>query len=162
MDASIYRLKYRDILTLCIIALLAFGVIMVQSASMRVTSQTRWQWTAAGMAQLKLAIVALIVYFIVGRFDYARLSRGPLKKNPILWLVAAAALLCLMVLVPGVGRQVNGARRWISLGFTQLQPSELGKWGAVFFLAWCLAFRPVRIERFFGGFLLMLLPVGAI
>jgi cell division protein FtsW len=161
MDASIYRLKYRDILTLCVIALLAFGVVMVQSASMRVTGNVRWQWTAAGLQQLKMAIAALAVYFIVSRFDYAWLSRGRTwMTNPSLWLVAVAAVLCLMVLVPGLGKEINGARRW--LRFAPLQPSELGKWSVVFCLAWCLAFRPLPIERFLRGFLPMLLPVGVI
>jgi cell division protein FtsW len=160
MDASIYRMKYRDILTLCVIALLALGVVMVQSASMRVTGNIHWQWTGAGMAQLKLAIVAFLVYFFVGRFDYARLGRSPFYKNPTLWLAIAAAILCLMVLVPGLGKEINGARRW--LRFAPLQPSELGKWSVVFYLCYCMAFRPFDVDRFFRGFLPMLVPIGVI
>jgi cell division protein FtsW (lipid II flippase) len=72
MDASIYRMKYRDVLTLCVIALLCLGVIMVQSASMRVTDNIRWKWTAAGMAQLRLSIIALATYFIIGRIETRR------------------------------------------------------------------------------------------
>ena len=37
-------------------------------------------------------------------------------------------------IVPGIGKDVNGARRWINLGPIQLQPSELAKWAAVLFL----------------------------
>lgn len=153
-------MKYRDVLTLCVIALLCLGVIMVQSASMRVTDNIRWKWTAAGMAQLRLSIIALATYFIIGRIDYARLGRSQLWKNPTLWLSGVAALLCLMVLVPGLGKQINGARRWLS--FAPLQPSELGKWSVVLFLAYCLAYRPFDLNRFFGGFLPMLVPIGAI
>src|SRR2546430_17477360 len=75
MDATIYRLKYRDILTLCVIALLCLGIVMVQSASMRVTGQARWQWTPTGIQQIKMALIALITYGVVGRIDYARLGR---------------------------------------------------------------------------------------
>ena len=46
-----------------------------------------------------------------------------------------AFALCVIVLVPHVGMEVNGARRWLPLGFTQLQPSELAKWAVVLFLA---------------------------
>src|SRR6185437_12156110 len=99
MDASIYRMKYRDILTLCVIALLALGVIMVQSASMRVTNNLDWHWTRAGKQQLWLSLVALGVYFAVGRVDYRILARGSFWKNPGLWLAVLAAVLCAMVLV---------------------------------------------------------------
>ena len=160
MDASIYRMKYRDILTLCVIALLALGVIMVQSASMRVSDNLDWHWTRAGKQQFWLSLVALGVYFITGRFDYRILSRGSIWKNPTLWMAILAAILCAMVLVPGLGKEINGARRW--LRFAPLQPSELGKWGAVFFLCYALTYRPLDVDQFFRGFLPMLVPVAMI
>src|SRR5947209_681392 len=74
MNASIYRLKYRDILTLCVMALLCLGVLMVQSASMRLPARPegqaigatpmRWQWTTAGVQQVKFAVAALCAYFL--------------------------------------------------------------------------------------------------
>ncbi|MHC4588428.1 MAG: FtsW/RodA/SpoVE family cell cycle protein, partial [Planctomycetota bacterium] len=44
-------------------------------------------------------------------------------------------ILLLAVYVPGIGREVNGARRWIDLGFTTFQPSEFAKWGMLVVLA---------------------------
>src|SRR5580700_4330385 len=129
MEASIYRLKYRDILTLCVISLLALGVLMVQSASMRVTGQLHWQWTAAGVQHIKFAIAALCTYFVVGKFDYAWLGRGKPSRNATLWFFLISAVLCLMVLVPGMGKEINGAKRWLK--FPPIQPSELGKWSVV-------------------------------
>jgi cell division protein FtsW len=67
--------------------------------------------------------------------------------------------MCLLVLVPHIGLEVNGARRWLPLGFVQVQPSELGKWAVVLFLAWWLTYRPVDLNRF-PNFLLTLVPVG--
>ncbi len=161
MDASIYRLKYRDILTLCVIALLCLGVLMVQSASMRVTGRQGWQWTAVGVQHLKLAVAALCTYFIVSRIDYARLARGrSLWGNATLWIIVVSAILCLLVLVPGFGKEINGAKRW--LRFPPIQPSELGKWSVVLFLSYALAHRRFNLDRFFGGFLPMLIPIGAI
>ncbi len=160
MDASIYRIKYRDVLTLCVISLLALGVVMVQSASMRVTGNIRWQWTGAGMSQLKLAVVAFFTYFFVGKFDYAQLGRRTFWKNPTVILILVAAVLCAMVLVPGMGKEINGARRW--LRFAPLQPSELGKWSVIFFLCYALTFRPFDVDRFVRGFLPMLAPVGIV
>jgi cell division protein FtsW len=48
-------------------------------------------------------------------------------------------MLCLAVLIPGVGVEVNGARRWLGLGPVRVQPSEFAKWGVVLFLAWRLS-----------------------
>ena len=160
MDASIYRMKYRDILTLCVIGLLSLGVIMVQSASMRVTNHLDWQWTKAGKQQLFMALVALGAYFAAGQIDYRRLGQLTLWKNPTVWLTILSAILCMMVLVPGLGKEINGARRW--LRFAPLQPSELGKWSVIFFLAYALTFRPFDVDRFFAGFLPMLVPVGVV
>lgn len=161
MDASIYRLKYRDLLTLCVVSLLCLGILMVQSASMRVSGKIGWQWTPAGMQQLKLAVAALCTYFIVGRIDYAWLSRGrTLLRSPALWFVAISGVLCLMVLVPGLGKEINGAKRWLK--FPPIQPSELGKWSVVIFLAYAMSYRRFPLDRFFKGFLPMLVPVGCV
>lgn len=209
MEDSIYRLRHADVLTLCVIGLLALGVVMVQSASMNATGAldqqiqdlraqrsaalahnsdkskvaqiqkdyearvadatnkfdqrpTHWYWTPTGVKQLGFAIAALITFLLVGYFDYSKLARGAVWRNPIVWLVVVAAVSCAAVLVPGIGREMNGARRWISLGFTQFQPSEVGKWSLVIFLAYFISQRKVKLENFLTGFLPTLVPVGII
>jgi cell division protein FtsW len=57
---------------------------------------------------------------------------------------------------------MNGARRWISLGVTQFQPSEVGKWALVVFLAYFISQRKVRLEEFWRGFVPTLIPVALI
>src|SRR3954467_5324302 len=171
MEDSIYRLRHADILTLCVMGLLALGVVMVQSASMNATGAlevrlqelkaaraaglakttdpaavaeikkdyeakaaeataqfdarpTHWYWTPTGIKQFGFALAAMLTFLAVGHFDYSRLARGPVWRSPIVWLVSVAAGSCAAVLVPGIWREMNGARRWISLGATQFQPSE--------------------------------------
>ncbi|MFY8103138.1 MAG: FtsW/RodA/SpoVE family cell cycle protein, partial [Ramlibacter sp.] len=51
------------------------------------------------------------------------------------WLFVAALILLVVVLIPGIGSMVNGARRWISLGFMSFQPSELAKFAVVLYAA---------------------------
>jgi cell division protein FtsW len=165
MDVSIYRLRTSDILTLCVLALLAFGIIMVQSASGTLAGapqQSGWQWSIVGLKQLKFAFAAFATFLAVGHLDYARLARRStsLLRSPITWAVLVAAGSCLLVLVPGIGMTVNGARRWIKLGPIQIQPSELAKWAAVLFLAFWLAARPVNFDRFFTGFIPTCIPVA--
>src|SRR5689334_2291152 len=172
MEDSIYRLRHGDILTLCVMGLLALGVVMVQSASMNATGAleiklqelkaqrlaatakltdkarvaainkefeakatdittrfqerpTHWYWTPTGIKQLGFAFAAMLTFLGVGYFDYSRLARGAVWRNPVVWMVIVAAASCAAVLVPGIGREMNGARRWISIGMTQFQPSEV-------------------------------------
>jgi len=166
MESSIYRLRTQDILILCVLALLGMGIVMVQSASTSLGTVTDghggWQWSIVGMKQLKFAVAAFATFLIVGWFDYSRLANRSSSwvKSPILWAVVIAAVSCLLVLVPGIGMSVNGARRWIKLGPIQVQPSELAKWAAVLFLAYWLAVHSVNLDRFFRGFLPTIVPVG--
>ncbi len=162
MEPSIYRLRLCDILTICVLSLLALGVVMVQSASMSVSGEAHWHWTDRGARHLLYSGIAAATFFLVGHIDYALLARGRRWKSPVLWTLGISLFTCLIVLVPHVGREVNGARRWLPLGFTQVQPSELGKWGTLFFLAWTLAYRSERLEKFVKGFLPTLAPVAAV
>jgi cell division protein FtsW len=164
MDVSIYRLRHRDILTMCVLALLSFGVIMVQSAAMRVTGEVGWYWSELGGRQVWYAVFAIAAFFIVDRIDYALLIRPKtsIYKQPIVWMLAVAALACIIVLIPGVGIEKNGARRWLPLGPVQVQASEMAKWALVLFMAWWLTEQPVDLERFARGYLPTLAPIAAI
>jgi cell division protein FtsW len=161
MDLSIYRLRTRDILSLCVVALLMLGILMVQSASENVLAGP--QWTGKGFKQAQFALAALITFFAVGAVDYAWLYRRPRKwvRSPILWLLIIGGLMNLVVLVPHIGSAVNGARRWIKLGPIQLEPSELAKWAVVLYLAYGLTHRPLNFDKFFTGFLPAMIPVAA-
>lgn len=162
-DSTIYKLRTEHVLIVCVLGLLFLGVIMVQSASMTVTGDITWQWTDRGTKHLLFAGVALITFFVVGHVDYAGLAR-PVEthKSIIFWLLIVAVLTCLAVLIPHVGIEVNGARRWLPLGPVRVQPSELAKWASVLFLAWWLNARPVDLSRFFRGFLLTLVPIAVL
>ena len=162
MDPSIYRLRQRDVLSFCVLALLCLGLIMVQSASMNVSGQLGWRWNPLGLKQFGFCFVGIGAFFIVGHRNYAWLVKTrSLLLHPVVWLVAITVLLNMAVLVPHVGITRNGARRWLPLGFTQLQPSELAKWAIVIFLAWWLTRAENKIEKFWTGFVPTLIPIGA-
>ncbi|MCA0143575.1 putative lipid II flippase FtsW [Blastococcus sp. LR1] len=109
--------------------LLLIGLVMVFSASAieaALDDQPAW---APGVKQLVLACVG-VGAMVVGM----RLPVGLIRRHAPKALVVVFALL-LLVLIPGIGIQRNGARQWIPLGFTDFQPSEMGKlvfalWGA--------------------------------
>jgi cell division protein FtsW len=161
LQPSIYRLRLQDILTFCVLGLLCLGIVMVQSAAMNITEQTSWHWTDRGSKHLLFAAVALFTFFGVGQLNFENLAA---RKNQIAYAGLAVALLtCILVLVPHVGTSVKGARRWLPLGFTQVQPSELAKWAVVIFLAASLSNCKATIDnRKLLPLLLILLPIATL
>src|SRR5690349_10605924 len=126
MESSIYRLRLRDILAVCVLALLALGVIMVQSASTSVMADPKVQWSPLGLKHLMFVALSIPTFFIVGRINYSWLGkpRQSVFFSPIFWSYVIAAGACALVLVPHVGSRVNGAQRWLKLGPIQVQSSE--------------------------------------
>ena len=164
MEVSIYHLRTRDVLTLCVLSLLLLGIVMVQSASAGAAMRTDWQWSASGVKDAIFAGVGLATFFLVGMLNYAWLGRIRSSgwKNPVLWILIATALANVLVLIPHIGMSVNGARRWLRLGPVQIQPSELAKWAVVIYLAFWLSRRPLNLDHFFRGFLPTLIPIAAL
>ena len=161
MDDSIYRLRDRDVLTLCVVALLALGVVMVQSAATNLTDLAPWRLSDRGARHALYAVLALLTFATVSRLDYRRLAGGEAWWSaPAVWGGVLAAGLCAATLVPGVGETVNGARRWIVVGPVRLQPSECAKWAAIPLLAWRLS-RP-GVEKFWTGFVPTVAAIGAL
>src|SRR5262249_54273374 len=114
------------------ILLLAFGTVMVYSASIAMSESARF---TGGHAN----------YFLVRHVMFVALSlvagmlvfQVPLRvwQQAAPWLFVAGVAALVLVLVPFIGREVNGARRWLALGFFNLQPSEYVKLGAVLYAA---------------------------
>jgi len=139
--------------TLC---LLAFGAVMVYSASSA-------RNLLAGQGNGTTYLVRYVVFGAVGLVAMQVLARRGLaalqRLTPVL-LFASFALL-LLVLVPGLGVQVNGARRWLGAASLQFQPSELMKVALVLYGAQFLATHPRRILTFRGMLSPMLVVTGA-
>lgn len=123
-----------------------------------------WQWNDRGTRHAMYVAGAILIFIVVARLDIRRFAPvGPsLWGNLSLWGVILAAGLCAATLVPGIGHEVNGARRWIKLGPIQLQPSEIAKWAVVLHLAWWLTAKPQLAKKFFTGVLPLMIPVAAL
>ena len=112
--------------------LLVIGMVMVYSASMataeagRSTGNQSTYFLVRHGVFLIIALVAAGIAFQIPLTTWQRWSP---------WLFVGGFVLLALVLVPGVGREVNGARRWLSLGIINLQPSELMKLFAVLYAA---------------------------
>ncbi len=139
-----------DVLLTAIMCLLAFGAVMVYSAS---SANTVIQGGGDGTDFL----VKYVMYGAVGLCLMSLVARRPLGQvlnftGPLLGI----ALLCLvLVKVPSIGVEVNGATRWLGAGPLTFQPSELAKLALILYAARFLAERP-RGFRTLGE----LLPLG--
>jgi cell division protein FtsW len=132
-------LEHRILLT-ATLCLLAFGAVMVYSAS---SASTLLQGQGNGSGYL----IRFVIYGALGLMLMQWLARDGVAKVQKITppLLAISFLLVLAVHIPHVGVRVNGARRWLGAGPLQFQPSELMKLALVLYGATLLAKRPQRV-----------------
>ena len=136
------------------LALLGLGFVMVSSASSEVA--------AAQSGTPLYYMIRHLVYLVIGLVAGGVTLLVPIatwQKHGGKLLLAAFALLVL-VLVPGIGREVNGARRWIGFGIANIQPSELAKLFTVIYLAGYLVRRQADVQRKWKGLFMPLIVLG--
>jgi len=128
--------------TLC---LLAFGAVMVYSASSPIGVLSPGGGSGAGefIRYLMFGAIGLAAMHVLERRGLALLNRRLVNM-----LLLASFCLLVLVMVPGFGVQVNGARRWFAAGPIQFQPSELMKLALVLYVARYLADHPKRMRGF--------------
>ena len=122
------------LLVLVTLGLVAFGLVMVYSATSAPAALARTDPMSYLKKQGAYALIGVALMMAAARFDYRRLR----LFAPT--LVLSALFLCLAVLV--IGTRVNGARRWIEVGPATFQPSELAKLALAVWAAAYLSRRP--------------------
>jgi len=136
------------------ILLVAFGVVMVYSASSysaQVKYGSKFYFVYKQLVGAILGVVAMVAMSFV---DYHVLKK---LRYPIL---AVSIILLLLVFVPGVGVESYGAKRWINLPFFTMQASEVAKFGFIIFASAYMADNYKKMTKFTG--ILPVLAVGAI
>lgn len=132
--------------------LLALGLIMVYSASLAIAEAARYTGHNGEYYLIRQAIF-IGMGVVAGLAAFQVPMRVWQQAAPYLFL--AGLLLLVVVLIPGIGREVNGSRRWIPLGFANLQPSELMKFLAVLYAADYTTRKAAFMHDFRKGFLPM-------
>ena len=137
--------------TLC---LLAFGAVMVYSASSA-------ESLLNGSNDPSMYLKRYVIFGIVGLFVMHAASKHGLRviKAITPLLLGASFFLTIAVMLPGVGVEVNGATRWLGAGPIQFQPSELLKLALVLYAAQLLAARPKSVRTIGGLFKPLLIVV---
>jgi cell division protein FtsW len=122
-----------DVKLLWVVALLvAVGLLMVYSSSIASASESRFTRLSPTYFLFRQCLFVLIGS-VLALFVFDTSMRTWERLAP--YVFGIALLLILLVLIPGIGRKVNGASRWIPLGPFSLQPSELMKFAMVIFAA---------------------------
>ncbi|MBI5871349.1 MAG: putative lipid II flippase FtsW [Actinobacteria bacterium] len=139
-------------LAIVAMGMLALGVVMVFSASLARAYFENQDGYYYLKRELFFAAWGVVAMFLMARYDFTRLR----KLAPV--LMAIAMVLLFVVLIPGVGISVNGARRWLGAGQATFQPAEFAKLAVILFAAAVMSSRP----RLLVSLKDMALPVLAI
>ncbi|PZC49964.1 MAG: cell division protein FtsW [Chloroflexi bacterium] len=138
-----------------VLTLTLLGLVFVFSSSFAVGQQLFDDPRHFALRQLQGAAMGSLAFLFFARIDYRRLR----AFSPLIMIVAVLALMA--VLVPGIGLEQNGARRWIQVGSAPpLQPSEFAKLAVVIYVAAWLASRGDAIQHVSLGLIPFSLIVG--
>ena len=147
-------------LLFAIALLCAFGLVMLFSASYyyaQNTAATRYDGFFYLKSQAMYLAVGLVAMYVVSRVDYHFFD-----KIRVFALVGTLALM-LLVLIPGLGVDRNGAQRWLKIPGTSFtfQPSELAKFALIVYMAGFMSRRPQAMKNLTKGVFPMLFIMGA-
>src|SRR3954468_12586182 len=149
------KLKSDRVLFIATILLVGLSVVMVYSASAVVMMEKFQRPYLFLTKQAMWAAMGVVVLGVVMRFDYHH------YKQPVLiWICLGCAALALVAVL--FSPPVNHARRWFAVGGLGIQPSELAKLAAIFFIADTLNRRMHRINEFNYALLPIAVVVGGI
>lgn len=150
---------FDQVLVCLVVALLALGLVMVYSASVALPDNpkfARYQPTHFLSRHVLSIVIATLAALVVVQIPVAVWERfAP-------WLFAFSLLLMVLVLIPAVGKGVNGARRWIPIGVMNFQPSELAKLAMALYAAGYMVRKMEVKEDFLQAVLPMAVSVAVV
>lgn len=155
-SVAVFRGGVDQTLILLWLALVSIGLVMIASASVAFAADAHGDaWFFVKRHSVYIAMAAVLALGVLA---------VPVKhwQQYAGWLMLATLVLMVLVLIPGIGREVNGARRWLNLGLISIQVSEVAKIASVFFFASFFARRHTELYTGWQGFIKPILVLGAI
>lgn len=140
-------------LLLSALALLGLGLVMVASSSISIAERQLSEPLYYFWRQFSYSMVGIVTAIIIFKIPLDFLQ----KTGPV--LIVISMFLLLMVLIPGIGKEVNGSMRWLNLGIISLQVSEFVKLSTVIYFAGYLVRHNEEVRTNLSGFLR---PLGLI
>lgn len=160
LTSTQHRFAEFDRTLVCVvIALLMWGLVMVYSTTIAMPDNpkfARYAHTHFLLRHSVSLIVAVVLALLAFQVPVAVWERvAP-------WIFVASLLLLMLVLVPFIGKGVNGARRWIAFGVMNFQPSELAKFAVLLYAADYMVRKMNVKEKFFRAVLPMAVAVAVV
>jgi len=146
-------MEYDQLLVWAVLSLMLIGLVMVYSASITLADGPKYANYSSNFFLIR-HLISLAIATGVGVWVFKIPSKVWDRYSPVIF--GFTVVLLVLVLIPGVGKGVNGARRWIPLGIMNFQPSELMKFAAVIFAASYTVQRQEYLHSFSKG----MLPMG--
>lgn len=146
-------MDYDQLLVWAVLSLALIGLVMVYSASITLADGPKYANYSSNFFLIR-HLISLAIAIVVGIWVFKIPTTVWDRYSPVIF--GFAVLLLIAVLIPGIGKGVNGAKRWIPLGITNFQPSELMKFAAVIFAASYTVQRQEYLHSFVKG----MLPIG--
>lgn len=150
-------MAYDQPLVWVVLLLMLFGMVMVYSASISLPDSPKYAHYDHAHFLIRQAMFITLSIFISLLIFRVRMETWQ-KLAP--YLFVATLILLLLVLIPGVGKGVNGARRWLSFRVFNLQPSELMKLFVVLYAADYTVRKQQYMHKLTKGFLPMTMAIG--
>jgi cell division protein FtsW len=134
-----------NLLTVSIV-LICVGIVMIYSSS------SIYAWEKYGDSfyflrrHLAFLLVGIVLAFLAMVIDYRSF------KKYAHWMIWAALILLVLVLIPGIGREVSGARRWFRFNFISFQPSEFANLALIIYIADFISRKEDQMKMLLAGF----------
>lgn len=144
-------------LFMTVLLMLSYGLVMLFSASGPTALKESQNIYSIILNQLKFAAIGIVAMLFFSNINYHFYN-----KMIVTLFIAGCVFFLALVLVPGIGREVNGATRWIYIGSFNFQPSEFAKLGVVMYLSYSLSKRKKPMDSFLHDFVPYLLLIGVI
>ena len=146
-------MEYDQLLVWAVLSLMLIGLVMVYSASITLADGPKYANYSSNFFLIRHTI-SLVIAIGVAIWTFKIPTKMWDRYSPLIF--GFTVLLLIAVLIPGVGKGVNGAKRWIPLGLMNFQPSELMKFAAIIFAASYTVQRQEYLHSFVKG----MLPMG--
>jgi len=146
-------MDYDQLLVWAVLSLMLIGLVMVYSASITLADGPKYANYSSNFFLIR-HLISLAIAVGVGIWAFKIPTKVWDRYSPIIF--GFTVLLLIAVLIPGIGKGVNGAKRWIPLGLMNFQPSELMKFATVIFAASYTVQRQEYLHSFVKG----MLPMG--
>ncbi|CDZ75849.1 Cell division protein FtsW [Legionella massiliensis] len=139
-----------------VLGLLIIGLMMVASSSIMISTKYYHQPFHFLIRQACYLFAGFMAAIVVMRVDSSAWERASMP------LLLVCLLMLLIVLVPGIGRSVNGSRRWLAFGPIGIQVSELAKMTMIFYVSGYLVRQQKSVRQSIIGFIKPMIVLGVV